>query len=194
MSQTDREVAHLIQMIADPTKGKRHTIMSGKVVKGSVDETEGICSVELSVDSAKMPTEGVLLSAVTLNATGVLLYPADGSDVWVGEIDGPGKWGVLKCSKLVKVGVVVGASSVEVTDGLIKMNGGKLDGLPIVGKIAERMRLIENMINQLHRIYTLWTPVSNDGGLALKSLLTSNWATELDLTVQDDIENKKITQ
>lgn len=97
--------------------GMRFPVMSGTVVAGSVDMSACTCSVLLSVDDADSPaTEGVLLNGVSGNINGVLCFPADGSNVWVAEIDGPGKWGIIKTSDLVKMVVTISNVVVAITD------------------------------------------------------------------------------
>lgn len=184
------EIAEQIKSIVDDG-ALRYPLMSG-VVK-EVDADKALCSVLLTVDD-EQPTEGICLNAVSLNNNGIMIYPKVGSNVVVGEVDGAGKLCVIRCSDADEVRVTVGSSKVSVKDGAIVMNGGELDGLPIVGKLAEEYRRLQNEINQLKRIFTIWAPVSNDGGAALRSLLSASWLGEMSLTMQEDIENKKIKQ
>ena len=69
------------------------------VVMGTVVSVNGSeCVVLRSVDLPESPTQGVLINGVKSLMGGVYLRPAVGSTVWVAEIDGPGKWGVVKTS------------------------------------------------------------------------------------------------
>jgi hypothetical protein len=143
MSQDAKRVAALIDSIANKRHpGLRHPVMSGTVVAGSVDTEEGTCKVVLSVDDEQNPTEGILINAVTLNNNGLILYPADDSNVWVAEIDGPGKWGIVKCSDLVKVSAVIGGAALVMTaDGFSIKAGGK-DLKTVMGNILTHITLL----------------------------------------------------
>jgi hypothetical protein len=104
-------------------KGKTsHPIMMGKMVAGTLDGDNMICSVLLSADDEDAPTPGVLLNAVALDALGFVLYPADGSVVWVAEVNGPGMWGVIKCSELLQMTVNIGNAQVAVSNSQLSLN------------------------------------------------------------------------
>ena len=194
MSQTDKKIAQLIDSISHKRGDAiSFTIMSGTVVAGSVDTEEVTCTVLLSSDDADTPTEGVLLNAVTLDANGLILYPADGSNVWVAEIDGPGKWGIIKCSDLVKAVVTCGSAKLTITDGLIQLNDGSLGGLVEVAALVGKLNTLENDLNMIKTIFkATWVPVPNDGGAALKTA-AAGWAgSSLTDTVRGDIEDTKV--
>ena len=149
-SQIEKQIGEQIWEIAHKRDGGlRFPIMTGSVVAGSVDMDNLECTVLLSVDDEDSGgTEGILLNAVSLNSNGFLLFPADGSKVWVAELDGPGKWGVIKCSDLVKCQVTIGnnktvvnGDNVEVTTGGNKLtmnaDGVVVDANNITMKAAE---------------------------------------------------------
>lgn len=93
MSINGSKIIDSIRHIANGS-ANRHSVMMGKVI--AVDGSE--CTVLLSVDLEENPTEGVLLNGVEMYMGGVYIRPAVDSTVWVAEIDGPGKWGVVKTS------------------------------------------------------------------------------------------------
>ncbi len=68
--------------------------------------------------------------------------------MWVAEIDGRGKWGIIKCSNLVKYSLVIGGTTVTVTNGLIQMNDGSLGGLVILQKVLDNLNALKNYIKQ----------------------------------------------
>ena len=86
-------------------------IITGTVVAGSVDNTSFIMNVQPSDDSA--PIEGVLLNAISGNDDGMILIPADDSDVIIGSIDGPGEWVLLKASKITNAKITIGNVTYE---------------------------------------------------------------------------------
>ena len=111
----------------------RFPVMAAKVV--TVDAGTQTCTVNLSITDVGVELPGVMLNALAGNDLGVVLYPAINSIVWVAELDGPGKYGVVRCSEVTKVGVKVGDVTGEVSngkvywkqgDGELTLQGGKL--------------------------------------------------------------------
>ena len=98
---------------------KPNEIISGIVVAGSVDLTEYTMSVQPADDGA--PIAGVNLNAITGSSDGVILVPADGSNVVVGCVDGPGEWVLLRASELVKVIVTIGAVTLNMDGSTIQL-------------------------------------------------------------------------
>ena len=192
----ERQIAEKIRQIAGVREdGTSSAIMMGLVVAGSVDMDNLLCDVVLTGDDEEHPTQGVLLnSAQGINA-GITLIPADDSVVWVAELDGPGKWGVVKCGKLLKMLVTVGSSTVEIKNGEITLNDGSLGGLVKVEELVTRLNNLEDDINNLKTVFsTGWVVVPSDGGSALK-LAAATWAAQqLTDTQRGDIENTNIKQ
>ena len=78
--------------------------------------------------------------------------------------------------------------------------GGEYEGVPIVidpnnpdNGLLKKLNDIEDDLNKLKNAFTTWTPVSGDGGLALKTASTSWYSTPITLTSQTDIEHPNIT-
>lgn len=93
-----------------------------------------------------------------------------------------------------EINVVVGESSVKITNDAITFNGGKNDGLVLSQKAVDRLNAIERDINTLKTAFATWVVAPTDGGAALFSL-TKSWAAQrLTETVLSDIENDKIMQ
>lgn len=111
MGQVEKKIAEDIRDIVDPERGKRFVVYSGTVIAGSVDESAGTCKVVLSKDDDASPTGGIMINAVVNNANGFILYPADNSNVWVTEIDGPDKYGIIKCSNITKAVIMFDATA-----------------------------------------------------------------------------------
>lgn len=84
------------------TQNKFYPLLSGKVVAGSIDNENYTVDVLLTIDSdtdeddsLNVPSEGVFLGCVSMNNNGILLYPADNSDVIIGSVDGDGNYTLL---------------------------------------------------------------------------------------------------
>ena len=195
MKDNSNKVKEYIKKIANGKQGLRFPVMSGVVKAGSIDTENMVCTVLLGVNDESAPTGGIMLNAVTLNTNGMVLYPADGSNVWVAEVDAPGgKWGVIKCSNLVKMQVTIGGSQFTITDGLIQMNDGSKNGLVVVNDLVTRLNKLEQDNNKLKAAFNTWIVVANDGGSALKVAATTWTASTLTETAASDIENTAITQ
>ena len=99
-----------------------HIIVSGTVAAGSLDEGAYTISVLPSDDSA--PIEHVMLTTVTENDNGVVLFPKDESNVIIGCVDGPGEWVLLRAGELKKVIVNIGNVRYEMDDSQINIQNG----------------------------------------------------------------------
>lgn len=92
-----------------------------------------------------------------------------------------------------EINVMVGESSVQITNDVIKFNEGDT-GMVFADKLTDRLNKIENDINALKSAIASWTPVPSDGGASLK-VATSTWCAQRLVSTQlSDIENDKITQ
>jgi hypothetical protein len=130
MADDAKKVAVLIDSISHKREHLlRFPMMSGTVVAGSLDDVEMTVSVILSTDDADTPTEDINLNVVLNNTAGMYLIPSDGAYCIIGEIDGAGKWELLKASAYTKIMATIGAQTfvmdgtkVDVKDG----SGGEL--------------------------------------------------------------------
>ena len=125
MSRIDKDIAMLMQDIADPDRSHQFPVMTGVVVADSVDLEAMTCDVTLS---SGVVAGGVLLNGITESTLGVIPIPTDGSLVWVAALDGASKYGVVRCSSVLKVLVAIGDVTGEVSDGKVywKQGAGEL--------------------------------------------------------------------
>ena len=168
MSQTEEKIGQVIMEIATKANGGklRFPVMTGTVVAGSVDIGELTCDVILSKDDTDTPTQGILISPVLESTNGLVLYPADNSQVWVAELDGPGKWGIVKYSDLTKATLKIGASSVTVTDGLVQFNDGSLGGLTKTLELQAQINKLNTLVGHLVGIINGIAVLEAGGGAA----------------------------
>jgi|GEM_PF-3938902 len=108
-TQKEKIIIDSIQRIAAKAP-QRPQIVSGVV--RVVDESLMGCTVEITEDDGGGSSE-VMLNARLQNDNGLLQVPAVGSIVWLAEIDGRDKLGVIKCSNLDKVIARVGENRTE---------------------------------------------------------------------------------
>lgn len=116
---------------------------------------------------------------VQLGMGALCIYPKPGTTCLVGIIEGQETDTFL-------------ISADEVDE--IALNSGTLGGLVKVRELTERLNLIEKDINSLKQKLSGWTPVPNDGGAALKTVLSSYTSESLKETRIEDIENEKVRQ
>lgn len=146
----------------------------------TVDKTAR--TIDCSPIDESAPMLGVNLQANQNSDFGICVFPEIGSFVVVGFI-ADGKSGVvLLTDKIESVEIVIRGSSLFIdansvccTSDKISFNGGKLGGLVIADKLSKRLNLIENDINSLKEILSSWIPAPQDGGAALKTVV-SPWA------------------
>lgn len=219
----EKKIAELIRSIANPRgDATSFPVMMGKVVAGSVDEDELVCDVVLSGDEDDCPTLGIMLNSTQGNNMGVTLIPANDSIVWVAELDGPGKWGIVKCGELVKMMVTIGgstftilddkivlkngSSTTTIKDGEILLNDGSLGGLIKITALVTKLNNLENDNTQfktmlqtvLAAIAALASPPAGTSpvlGSALAALfvaLNPYPTATLTPTVRNDLENTNV--
>ena len=114
MGQYAAKNAKLIEEIAHGGKKLTYPLMSGKIVAGGVDTGGMTVKVLLSVDE-DVPTEDIFLNVVLSNVGGCYGIPADNADCIVAEIDGPGRWELIRASSYTKV--VIQGMAIQFNDG-----------------------------------------------------------------------------
>ena len=145
---------------------KPYEIISGTVVPGSVDVTALTVSVQASDDSE--PIEGVMLNAVTDESNGVILFPADGSNVIIGSVDGPGEWCLIKASELTKVIITIENVTCEMDNSQVSIQNGNVlfnisDSVFKVNTASESLyQLLKDCFTYLS-VLTVTTPSGTSG-------------------------------
>jgi hypothetical protein len=147
----------------------------------SINETERTIECTPVDDSAKLIS--VDLQAQQENTAGLLIVPKLGSKVLVGYLD-KNNAAVLLYTDIDKIILDV--------ENTIVINGGENYGLVKVEKVTEKLNAIEQDINTLKTLISGWTPVAQDGGAALKTVLSSWSAQQLQQTGKEELENNKI--
>lgn len=137
----------------------------------------------------------VPLRPLSIGESVVVVKPVVGSTAVIGYVDGNLSTPFFVAfGEVENVSVQVGASTIEIADGTIKLNGGELGGLARVSALTARLNAIENDINNLKDFLSLWTPAPGDGGAALKIATKFWYGDRLTPTKDADYENTKILQ
>lgn len=184
------------------TQNKFYPLLSGKVVAGSIDNENYTVDVLLTIDSdtdeddsLNVPSEGVFLGCVSMNNNGILLYPADNSDVIIGSVDGDGNYTLLKCSNLLKVMVLIGGSAFLIQDGLIEFNNGSLGGLTKTLVLQRELNKVKTILQDVLSVImgTIVTEPGSGAASALQAALKAKVLTD-PLPDFSEIENTLIKQ
>jgi hypothetical protein len=158
----------------------------------SVDEANALCSCTPISGPAITGLENVLLQAEAND--GLLLIPTIGSTVIVGTsaTDSPF---VVMFEDIDKVKLKIGGSTLEITDGLFKFNGGGNDGMVLINHLITKLNNLENGYNDLVTKYNLHTHILTlTSGTGTAAATTSTETTTLTPTEKADLENTAITQ
>lgn len=119
----NRNLVRIREGIQSLTSGQ-YELISGTVVPGSVNLTD-YCVTVLPTNG-EVPVDGVMLSSVINNGNGLIMVPADGSNVVIGSVDGPGEWSVIKASDVIKVIVTIGSVRFEMNDAHVNIQNGSV--------------------------------------------------------------------
>lgn len=182
--------AQIAQKFKDLTQGQTEglTVFSAKVLS-----VEGnTCTVDY---------DGLSVSDVRLNPTTtsddnkILLTPAVDSYVLIASLTGDlASLSVLTADTLTSVEIVSDEISVFIDKEGVIFNGGELGGMVKLNEVTKKLNALENQFNQLKNMLKSWTPSPNDGGAALKGLV-STWAGQpIIATKAGELENEKVKQ
>lgn len=139
------------------TLSYRHSdIVGGTVVAGSLDTNANTVSV--IPDNTEESLTGVLLAAVTNEASGVVLVPEDDSKVIICCIDGPGLWTVIKMSELKNVAVKIGDAEFTIDQTTVRVNSGST--LFDVGNVFKMNTGTESLFALLNDLITAITTLT----------------------------------
>lgn len=190
-----------------------------QLAKSGGDTVAMVCTVDAVDKKARTidctpidegaPLLGVNIQANQGSDIGMCVFPEIGSYVVVGFMSDGAAAMVMLTDRIESAEIVIGTvsavmnadgvtvssgeSTIKVTAGDIIFNGGELGGLVNIAELTGRFNAIERDINALKTAIKGWTPVSQDGGGALKSA-TADWsANMLAETSREDYEDTSIT-
>lgn len=145
----------------------------------------------VSGETCTVEVEGVELSDVRLRAvingndSKLLITPKVGSYVLLADMSGNmSRLVVLNYSEIEKIEIN--------SDGNIVLNGGENMGIVKIEKLVQRLNKIENKIGELMDVLNNWTPIAQDGGLALKTAASLWYSGQMELSQREELEDKKI--
>lgn len=158
-------------------------IFDGFVV--SINEGDGTCDVNISGEGEpELVLPGVSMRSVADgDKSGIMFIPEVGAHVVFCKVEGQSDYVLIKTSKLKKT--VLNCDNIVFNEGLN-------EGLVKAPELTEKLNALEKQLNELKQILSSWTPVPQDGGAALKGVISSWAGNSLLETQQSEIENDKI--
>jgi formyltetrahydrofolate synthetase len=149
-----------------------------------VDKTSYTCSVQLNVTGNPVYYD-VPMSVLKNSQGNFTVIPLENSACLMTFRDGNrGRPQLLFCDKI---------DEIFVTCNSVVFNGGSLGGLPITAHIVQKLNNLENAYNDLVAKYNVHTHISAAPGSPTAVPIPLE-TTVLTPTVNNDIENTKITQ
>ena len=145
------------------------------VCQGIVRSVDG-CRCDVQIGDIVIP-DVRLRASETDDDTQTLITPKTGSAVIVGSLSGD----------MTRM-VVLQVDSVE----SIVVNGGKRGGLVNIEQLTQRLNAIEDDLNALKNAIKGWTPVTQDGGAALKTAVAAWTGQQLTKSRRNDYEDTTI--
>ena len=122
---------------------------------------------------------GIRLRAAQDNApTGILVKPTVGSYILIADLSEGNKTDFA----------AVMFSQID----SITVNQGNNGGLVNITQLTQRLNNIENDINSLKQAFAAWTPVSQDGGAALRAAAAAWYGQQLQTTQNADYEDTSV--
>lgn len=123
---------------------------------------------------------------------GILIIPSDDSTVKVlySRLNAAT---VIQYSAIDSIYYITGNTICKIYGSGIELNGVSYDGIMKIAPSITAWNNLQKDINKLKEAFAAWTPVSNDGGAALKAQLSALYpAAEIPVTQQSDIENTTV--
>ena len=163
----------------------------------SNDLIKNTCTVE-TIDNKSEIVKVQFLSYIGATL-GFLLIPEIDSIVTV-SFYSPNEAYISKASVLSKLKMLFkddqqNEISFLIDDTGIYFNGGLLGGLVKLAEMTSRFNDLESLHNTLQSNFSSWTPAPNDGGAALKTIITTGYVAETVPNSQGpDFENEKVKQ
>lgn len=178
----------LIQQIAGTHKKDIPTLLFCTVKR--VDEEARTCTVVPVTGDSNSEIEDVKLSPEPND--GFILLPAIDSTVII-NVSVFGDAYIIMYSDIYQAEFIVNETKLKISDGAIKLNDGYFGGLVKIDELVNKINNLESSLNDLKQLFTSWTPVPNDGGAALKAII-STWSAQLIVeTEKTELENNKVT-
>lgn len=145
----------------------------------SVDKEKRTCVVVPL--NGQVELTDVRLQSIQSSTSGIYLEPAIGSYVIVGFIDENEAF-IALTEKIEEIEIIA--------SGTVKINGDEFGGLVKINELKSQIEKNTNLLKAIQNAFSLWIPVTSDGGANLK--LASASFINLGTANLENIENEKI--
>ena len=177
----DTKIIDIIRKAAGTHDQKLSSMVVCEVTAVDVQTRTCTCTPVGGTNSSDITN--VLLMAVLDD--GLLLVPEVGSNVII-------QYSPLNQPYVAMFGAI--SQAFLITTNGIQFQGGEMGGLVMLLPLLQKINDLEEAVNDLKTIITDWTPVPDDGGLALKTAATAWAAEQMVITERSDLENTSIKQ
>lgn len=144
MGQQSKKIGDMIYAIAHKySNTASYPVMSGVVV--SVDTAKMTCEVELSTD-VEGATPGINMNVILECKSGFYHVPQKEAYCLVCEVDGGGKWELLKASAYDRMYMKAGGRFVDITNDALLLNGDGKGGLVMIAELKDNLKTLKDYI------------------------------------------------
>lgn len=125
-----------------------------------IDESEWTCT--LLDDELEIP--GVRLKTIVGENKGIVKIPKVGTYVLAILDEDTNEWVVMMAEEYDRILVIVGSSTIEMTDGSILVNGGNLGGMVKIAELTNKLNaLVNSYNNHTHQVNTAGSATAQTG-------------------------------
>ncbi|KAA2242798.1 hypothetical protein F0L74_09730 [Chitinophaga agrisoli] len=185
---SDRGITEAIQKIAGRQLTDEVYIIACTV--DAVNEGERACDCIAIGGEAVTDIPGVQLMAEVDD--GILYIPAIGSTVIVVYSKRNVPY-IALYSELSAIRYVVGDSTIDVTEGLIKLNNGDFGGLVKVEDLVTKLNNLETLVNDFIQKYNTHVHTGVQTGAGTSAVTTAVETGSLTPTIRAELENTTVT-
>ncbi len=175
----DRKIKEAVEQLAGTQLKDKVKFVDCTV--DSVDINAGTCTATPIGENSQTQIIGIELEAEVCD--GLLIIPVVGSTISV----------IYSTRNTPYVYKFSDIDAVYYSGNTWQFGDGTFGGLIKVIELTQKLNNAENILNKLITVLNGWTPVPNDGGAALKALITALSLTNFNPTAQSEIENTTVT-
>ena len=155
--------------------------------KNTIFTTEELFKV-VSQAQIILEAQSLIMKAQTITADGVTTVNGQTTVNGATTING-----ILTVSAAATIAGALTAASLSV-GGAVSVGGGSNGGVPTAAGVGGAVNEIKSDINQLKSLLSSWSPVTNDGGAALKATISGYAGSPLSPTDPSSIGNPNFMQ
>lgn len=157
-------------------------LLIGKVK--TLNEATGM----MTIDTGISLIENVSFKLPSGDESSIVIIPETGSEVLIGNVDGPGLWALIKCTKVAKIQIQIGNTSIASSGAEIELVHGatelRLNNHVCIKNASGSLATLLKQLLQQIQLITVTTP-SGLSGPPVNALAFSSISTQLDLLLTE---------